>query len=308
MHDGKWTHANIGDQSGKVAIVTGANSGIGYETAKALAEKGATVVLACRSAERGEGAVARIREAAPDADVRFMALDLADLEEVAAFADAFREAFDRLDLLINNAGVMMPPLTRTAQGFELQIGVNHLGHFALTGRLLELVLATPGARVVTVSSIAHKQGKLDLADLSWETRSYGKVAAYAQSKLANLLFTFELQRRLEAAGAGALALAAHPGWTGTELQRHVKLFELANHVFAMPQPQGALPTLRAVTDPAAEGGDYYGPHAFFEWRGYPVKVGCTKAARDEADAAALWEKSVALTGVDFGALARARAA
>ena len=304
----KWTSERIGDQHGKVVIVTGANSGIGFEAARELARKGATVVLACRSAERGEGAVKRIEDELPEASVAFQPLDLSDLDQVRSFAQAFLAAHDRLDLLINNAGVMMPPLSRTKQGFELQFGVNHLGHFALTGLLLERLVATPNARVVNVSSQAHRQGKMVFDDLNWRTRSYSKSGAYGQSKLANLLFTFELQRRLDALDADVLVTAAHPGWTGTNLQQHVKLFEALNGLFAMPQPQGALPTLRAATDPDAKGGDYFGPHGFMEMRGYPERVGTTRAAKDVGDAARLWDASVELTGVSYEALERAAAA
>ena len=304
----KWTSERVGDQSGRVAVVTGANSGIGYEAAKVLAARGATVVLACRSEQRGTAAEERLTREVAGADVRFMQLDLADLTSVERFAGELKEAFDRLDLLINNAGVMMPPLSRTAQGFELQLGVNHLGHFALTGHLLDRLVATPGSRIVNVASQAHRNGKMDFGDLNWERRSYSKMGAYGQSKLANLLFTFELGRRIEAAGADTLVTAAHPGWTGTNLQQHVKLFEIMNGLFAMPQPQGALPTLRAAVDPDATQGTYYGPHGIYEMRGYPRPVGTTKAAKSEADAATLWERSVELTGVSYGALSPASAA
>ncbi|HJL17170.1 MAG TPA: oxidoreductase [Sandaracinaceae bacterium LLY-WYZ-13_1] len=302
----EWTSDDIPDQTGRTAVVTGANSGIGYETARQLAHRGADVVLACRSEARGREAVARIEAERPRGRARFAPLDLADLDSVAAFAEALDAP--RIDRLINNAGVMMPPLGRTAQGFELQIGVNHLGHFALTGRLLPRILAAPGSRVVSVSSQAHRQGAMDFDDLQWERRRYSKVKAYGQSKLANLLFTFELQRRLEAIGADALAVAAHPGWTGTNLQRHVKLFEVLNDVFAMSPGQGAQPTLRAATDPAVTGGDYFGPDGLFEMRGNPTKVGTTAAARDADDAATLWSRSEALTGVRYDALARSVAA
>lgn len=298
-----WTSEEIGDLSGKVAIVTGANSGIGFEAARELAGAGADVVLACRSAERGEDAVARIRAEHTGAQVRAMLLDLADLEQVATFATAFADAYPRLDLLVNNAGVMMPPQSRTAQGFELQLGVNHFGHFALTGHLLARLVATPGARVVNVSSMAHRQGKMRFDDLNWEKRRYRKLASYGQSKLANLLFTFELQRRLEAAGTDVIVTAAHPGWTSTNLQQHNGLFRTLNPFFAMKPPQGALPTLRAATDPSAEGGDYFGPDGFFEVTGHPVRVGAAKAARSVEDAARLWEVSVELTGVSYDALA-----
>jgi NAD(P)-dependent dehydrogenase (short-subunit alcohol dehydrogenase family) len=287
----KWTVEDIPDQTGRIAIVTGANTGIGYETARALAHAGADVVLACRSREKGEAAAARIAAEGPKGRAVFQALDLADLESVRRFADGFAKAHDRLDLLINNAGVMVPPDSRTKQGFELQLGVNHLGHFALTNALLDPLRATPGARVVSVSSIAHRMGKMDFEDLDFARRGYDAWGAYGQSKLANLLFTFELQRRLEAEGADVIAVAAHPGWTGTDLQRHAWYVRLMNTFIAMPPAQGALPTLRAATDPDVRGGEYYGPHGFREMRGYPIRVGTTNAAKSVEDAARLWKVS-----------------
>lgn len=293
----KWTADSIEDQSGRIAIVTGANSGIGFEAARVLADKGARVILACRSPERGQAATDKIVAAGGDA--HFMQLDLGDLESVEAFATAFKSAYDRLDLLINNAGVMVPPRGKTKQGFELQIGINHLGHFALTAQLFELIARTPGARVVNVSSVAHRSGEIDLEDLNYERRKYSDWDVYGQSKLANLLFTLELQRRIDAAGLDAKAVAAHPGWTATNLQKNSGLFERLNPLFAMPGWQGALPTLRAATGDGVNGNDYYGPSGFMEVRGYPQRVGRTKRAEDAEMAAGLWDKSEALTGVRF---------
>jgi NAD(P)-dependent dehydrogenase (short-subunit alcohol dehydrogenase family) len=288
------------DQTGRIAVVTGANTGIGFETAAALAAHHAQVVMACRNESKALAAIERIRARTPDADLRFIPLDLASLTSVERFAEAFRKDFDRLDLLINNAGVMIPPLGHTEDGFELQIGCNHLGHFALTGRLLDLLLATPKARVVNVSSMAHRYGKIDFDNLNAEKR-YDKMAAYAQSKLANLLFTFELQRRLESADANTnvTATAAHPGWTGTDLQRHSSIISFLNIFFAQTPAKGALPTLRAAVDPEARGGDYFGPRGFFEMRGLPKRVGTIAAARSEADARQLWQVSEQLTGVRY---------
>jgi len=294
----KWTLDDMTDQSGRVAIVTGANTGIGFETAAALAAKNATVVMACRNRQKAEDAMARIRERTPDAKLEFIELDLASLASVERFAETFRASHDRLDLLINNAGVMIPPFGTTEDGFELQFGCNHLGHFALTGRLLDRVEATPDSRVVTVSSMAHRQGKMDFGNLNAE-KGYSAMPAYGQSKLANLLFTFELQRRLEAKRSKVLATAAHPGWTGTDLQRHSGLMMFFNFFFAQTPPMGALPTLRAATDSLAKGGDYFGPKGFYEMRGYPIRVGTTEAARNEPDARRLWEVSEKLTGVSF---------
>jgi NAD(P)-dependent dehydrogenase (short-subunit alcohol dehydrogenase family) len=297
----KWTVEQIPDQTGRVAIVTGANTGIGFETAAALAAKNARVVMACRNRQKAEDAMARILERTPDAQLELIELDLASLASVKRFADAFRASHDRLDLLINNAGVMIPPFGTTEDGFELQFGCNHLGHFALTSRLLELAEATPNSRVVNVSSMAHRYGDIDFDNLNAE-KGYQAMPAYGQSKLANLLFTFELQRRLEAKGSKVVATAAHPGWTGTDLQRHSGFIRFFNFFFAQTPPMGALPTLRAATDPGAQGGDYFGPRGFYEMRGYPVKVNTTSAARNELDARRLWEVSERMTGVSFDSL------
>ncbi|MEZ4454698.1 MAG: oxidoreductase [Nannocystaceae bacterium] len=294
-----WTQHDIPDQTGKVALVTGANSGIGLETARELARRGAHVILACRSRDRAEAALQDLEASLPGATFEFMALDLADLDQVRAFAEAFRARFDRLDLLINNAGVMVPPASTTKQGYELQLGVNHLGHFALTGLLLDRLLATPGARVVNVSSMAHRSGKMDFDDLDFRGRGYRPWQAYGQSKLANLLFTFELARRLEAAGAGLIVAAAHPGWTATNLQQNAGFVQRLNPIFAMPPLGGALPTLRAATDPSVRPGDYFGPKGLFQTRGAPVRVGTNRAAKSLGDAARLWEVSEERTGVRF---------
>jgi len=295
----EWTASEIPDQTGRVAIVTGANSGIGLETVRELARRNAQVVLACRSQARADEALADIRAGLPEARVEFMSLDLADLDQVGQFAAAYRERFDRLDLLINNAGVMIPPESRTKQGFELQIGVNHLGHFALTGQLIDLLRATDGARVVNVSSMAHRTGKMDFDDLDFDTRGYNARAAYSQSKLANLLFTSELARKLGEVGSDVTAAAAHPGWTQTNLQKHSGLFQFLNPFFGMQPPGGALPTLRAATDAEVEPGAYYGPNRFFEMSGTPDHAVISKAAQNRADAERLWKVSEERTGVRF---------
>jgi NAD(P)-dependent dehydrogenase (short-subunit alcohol dehydrogenase family) len=294
-----WTANNIPDLTGKVAIVTGANSGIGYETALALAQKGASVVMACRSLPKAEAAADQVRLLNPSGVVEVMKLDLGDLDSVRQFAAAFQEQYDRLDMLINNAGIMVPPYGKTAQGFETQIGVNHLGHFALTGLLLELLLHTPQSRIVTVSSIAHQFGQIDFDDLHWERKAYQPNPAYGQSKLANLLFTYELQRRLTAAGKDTVAVAAHPGWTETNLQQHSGLATFFNPFFAQPQPMGALPTLMAATDPDVRGGEYYGPGGFMKMRGYPTKVDSNDQSKDQAVAARLWQVSESAVGVTY---------
>jgi NAD(P)-dependent dehydrogenase (short-subunit alcohol dehydrogenase family) len=288
-----------------VAIVTGANSGLGYETARALARKGATVIMAVRNLEKGHAAAERIEGEEPAGNIEVLHLDLADLASVQRFAEVFQEGYDQLDLLINNAGVMMVPQRQeTADGFEMQFGTNHLGHFALTGRLLDLLLRTPGSRVVVVSSTAHRLGGINFEDLQAK-ESYSSVWAYGQSKLANLLFVYELQRRLDAAlandatGPGILVTASHPGWTSTNLQRHSRFFQWLNPLLAQRPEMGALPTLYAATAPDVVGGGFYGPGGFLELRGMPKQVHSNGRSHDQAAAARLWAESEALTGVRY---------
>lgn len=303
-----WTFADIPDQTGRTAIVTGANTGIGLETARMLALKGASVVLACRNPDKGQAALDRIAAEKPKGSATLSLLDLSDLDSVAAFAKGFASKHARLDLLINNAGVMVPPLGRTKQGFELQFGTNHLGHFALTGHLLPLVLGTPGARIVVVASTAQNWGRVDFEDPNWEHRSYSAWRAYGQSKLANMMFALELHRRLSAASAGVPATAAHPGWTATDLQRTAGFARFFNPMFAMKPADGALPTLRAATDPAAESGSYWAPAGWFELSGPPARARIPEKAQDEAVAARLWEVSEKLTGVSLAVPAAKQAA
>ena len=303
MSDPRWTIDDIADLAGRNAVVTGANTGLGLETARALAAKGATVVLAVRNLDKGEAAVADITAGLPDANVSIQELDLASLASVRAASTELHERFDTIDLLINNAGVMFTPKSTTQDGFELQVGVNHLGHFAFTGLLADLMLSVDGSRIVTVSSGAHKiKSTIDLEDLAG-TNEYSRTAAYGRSKLANLLFTYELQRRLEAASAPTVALAAHPGGSNTELARHAPAFMRAAGMVFRPFMQsaamGALPTLRAATDPAAVGAQYYGPDGIAELRGHPVLVESTDRSHDEELQRGLWDASQALTGVTF---------
>ena len=298
MSEDDWSAPQLRDQTGRVAIVTGANSGIGFETARVVAEKGATVVMACRSLDKAMPKADEIRTAHPAANVEVMHLDLSDLDSVRQFAQAFRAKHSRLDLLINNAGIMVPPYGKTAQGFETQLGVNHLGHFALTGSLLDLLMRTPGSRVVTVSSIAHYFGKIDFSDLNFE-KGYKAQAAYGQSKLANLLFTYELQRRLARAGNDTIAVAAHPGWTETNLQKHAKSVRFLNRFFAQEPRMGALPTLYAATETGVKGAEYYGPSGLLEMNGPPKRVKSNKRSHDPNVAERLWNVSEDLTGVQF---------
>ncbi len=294
-----WSEADIPDQSGRVALVTGANSGIGFETARALAAKGARVFLGCRSSKRGPQAVARIREQVPGADVHFRSLDLGSLASIEMFAKELTAEVTRLDLLCNNAGVMVPPFGHTADRFELQLGTNHLGHFTLTGRLLELLRATPGARIVTLSSLMHFIGRIDFADLNAERR-YNATLAYAQSKVANLLFARELARRLEAAGSEVTSAAAHPGSTRTELQRHSGVMHAAVALLSQEAAAGALPTLYAATADGVRGGDYFGPQHAFGALGPPGPARSSARAKNRDVARRLWEVSEELTGVAYG--------
>ncbi len=299
MSQKKWDSGDIVDQKSRIAIVTGSSSGIGYETARVLAEKNATVIMAVRNLDKGNAAADKIMAGRQNADITVMELDLANLESVRSFAAKFKENYSRLDLLINNAGVMMPPYSKTADGFELQFGTNHLGHFALTGLLIDLINKTPDSRIVNESSGAHNYGELDFDDLNWESRPYKKMKAYADSKIANIYFTYELQRRLEEAGSNTIVTAAHPGWTATELQRHTSLFSFLNPFFAQDITMGALPTLYAAVGPDVKGGDYYGPSGWREIKGYPKKVESNKLSHDDKIAAKLWEVSEALTGAKF---------
>ena len=293
------------DQTGRLAIVTGSNTGLGFDTARVLAGRGAKVVMAVRDTAKGDAAAARIRALSPGADVTVRKLDLGSLASVRDAAAEMAETYPRIDLLINNAGVMYPPKQTTADGFELQFGTNHLGHFALTGLLLKNLLDVEGSRVVVVASIAHNiRAKIDFDDLQWERRRYDRVAAYGQSKLANLMFAYDLQRRLAAAEAKTIAVAAHPGVAATELVRHVPGASLPgvnwlSGKLLNSSELGALPTLRAATDPAVRGGQYYGPDGFRELRGYPVLVTSTKQSQDVAIQERLWTVSEELTGVTF---------
>ena len=304
-----WSAGDIPDQSGRTAVVTGANSGIGYVTARELARKGARVVLACRSEVRGVEAGDRIVTEVPGAEVEFVRLDLGELGSVLEFAD--RYAYGRLDLLVNNAGVMALPLGRTADGFETQFGVNHLGHFALTGLLMPALLATPGARVVNVASMVHALSNIDIDDLNSEHRPYRKWIAYARSKTANLLFTHELARRLDAVGSDVVVAAAHPGYASTNLQAAgprlegrkgaERFMEIGNRFFGQSAEAGALPTLYAATAPGVRPDSFTGP-SFAMWRGAPAKSWRARWTLDDTAGERLWAASEQLTGVTYDAL------
>ena len=307
-----WTASDLPDLTGRIVVVTGANSGLGLETALQLAGKRARIVLACRDPRKTETAIETIRAAHPGAALEALPLDLASLESVRSFSDAFCKAYPELHVLCNNAGVMALPQRQTADGFEMQLGTNHFGHFALTGRLLERLLATPGARVVNVSSTAHRIGRMRFDDLHAE-RGYRRWRAYGQSKLANLLFTYELQRRLERKGANVASVACHPGYAATNLQlagprldgssRMEKVARLSNRLFSQSAAMGALPALYAATADDVRGGDYIGPDGFGETWGHPKKVRSSARSHDREVAARLWDVSEELTGVRFEALA-----
>ena len=304
-----WTTIDIPDQSGKVIIVTGANSGIGFETAKELARKGAQTILACRNLDLAKTALEQIKSEIPNAVADVIHLDLANLATVHQFTSEFLSEYSQLDILINNAGIMMGPYATTVDGFERQFGTNHLGHFALTGLLLHLLLETPGSRVVNVSSTGHRFGSMDFDNLMYEDgRGYAPARAYGRSKLANLLFTYELQRCYEVMGVDAMAVAAHPGVSHTNLTNHMagqwflKATRPLQERWLPSAAMGALPTLRATVDASVKGGQYYGPDGFIQQRGYPVFVESSQASHSEEDAQKLWEISEKLTGVYFSAL------
>lgn len=301
----KWTDADIGDLGGAVVVITGANSGLGLESAKALAAHGAQVVMAARNPQKLSQAAASVTGGLPP---RQLALDLADLASVRRAAQELSDSVGSIHVLLNNAGVMAPPLQRTKDGFESQIGVNHLGHFALTGLLLPL-LGQPGTRVVNVSSFVHNIGSIDLQDLNYETRSYSAWPAYGQSKLANLLFTSELERRAREAGAELISVAAHPGYAATNLQTNGPRFaqnpigrlgtKLTNMVMAQSAQAGAWPQLYAATAPGVSGNQFFGPDGFREMRGHPHPCGRSAAAQDAQTARGLWDLSEQLTGVAY---------
>ncbi len=308
MASNQWTTEEIPDQQGKLAVITGGNSGIGYEAALVLAGKGAQVILAVRNMAKGQAAVATIKSVHPRATVEAMELDLSDLGSIKRFATTFRQRFESLPLLINNAGVMALPYSRTADGFEMQFGTNHLGHFALTGLLLPVLMAASPTRVVVVSSGVHTIGKIDFDNLNGK-QSYEPWRAYSQSKLANLLFAYELQRHFTTAGIEALAVACHPGYAATNLQAAgprmsgsrfgERLSEIGNWLFAQSAAMGALPTLYAATRANIQGGEYIGPLDLMGMRGAPGKVKSSERSHDRALATRLWQVSEQLTGVHY---------
>ncbi len=312
----RWTAADMPDQSGRTIVVTGANSGLGFEATRAFARNGAEVIMACRDADRGQRARDEIREAVPDAELVVEQCDLADLDSVEQFTDRLHDRYDELHVLCNNAGVMAVPYRETADGFELQFGVNHLGHFALTAGLLDLFVSPDEhTRIVTHSSGIHERGELDPATVERHVvsddaeRLYGKWDAYGRSKLANVLFAYELDRRLADVGANVSSLACHPGYANTDLQRRgpklsgssvrLRLASLANRLFAQPSDRGALPLLYAATAPDIDGGEYIGPGGLLNMRGYPERQRSSDTSYDRELARRLWDISADLTQVSY---------
>jgi NAD(P)-dependent dehydrogenase (short-subunit alcohol dehydrogenase family) len=304
MSKSTWTTANIPDLSRKVIIVTGGNSGLGYESVKAFAEKRAEVILTSRSLEKGEAAKNSMGKTT--GKIVVMQLDLMDFESIRNFAENFKMKYNRLDVLLNNAGIMTTPYFLTKDGLEAQNGTNHFGHFALTGQLFQLIKNTANSRVVNVSSMAHKQGKMDFENLLFENgKGYSPIKSYGRSKLSNLLFTYELQRKFESAGIGCMAVAAHPGVSNTNLARFLEdklIFKILKPLlmpFMQSQQMGALPQIRASVDPNVKSGEYYGPDGFNEMKGFPVRVQSNAASHNQEDAARLWEISEKITGIKF---------
>ena len=306
MNKQNWSLDDIPDLTGKTIIVTGANTGLGYESVKAFAQNGANVVMACRSVEKGEVARKQIIRLYPSSIIQVMQLDLADLKSIHRFAVTFRESHAHLDVLLNNAAVMMAPYGLTKDGFESQMGTNHLGHFALTGVLLDVLKKSPGARVVNVSSLSHKQGMMDFDNLLFENaKDFSPMKAYGRSKLANLLFTYELQRFFESKGIDCLSIAAHPGIANTnnpgKMERNLlmKVYKISFSYIIQPPAMGALPQIRASVDPNVKSGDIYGPGGMLELSGHPVLVQPKRTALDIDNARKLWVVSEKLTSVTF---------
>lgn len=299
MAKSNWDANQIPELEGKVVIITGATSGLGKEAARVLAGKNAQVIMAVRNVGKAETVKKEILQQYPDSKIVIQQLDLGSLASIERFSKTMSNQFDRLDVLINNAGVMMCPFSKTEDGFEIQMGTNHLGPFALTGQLMPLLKKTKGSRVVSTSSIAHRQGNIDFSDFSWEKRKYQTGKAYGDSKLANLYFTYELARKYKDTADAPTFTAAHPGWTKTDLQKHSLLFRLLNPIFSQNVDMGTLPTLRAAFDDGAQSGDYYGPSRFYEMNGYPTKVTSTDLSHQVDLAKKLWDISEALTGVKY---------
>ena len=299
MENKKWGIQNINEQKGKTIIITGATSGLGKEATRVLAKKNATVIMAVRNTQKAKIVVSEIRKEYANVKIDIRSLDLDSLDSISSFAKGVLEDYKNLDILINNAGIMMCPYSKTKNGFEIQMGTNHLGPFALTGLLMPLLMSTKNARIISTSSVAHNQGDIDFTDINWEKRKYNTSKAYSDSKLANLYFSYELKRRLENVENPPLVVTAHPGGTKTDLARHSGIFNVFMNLLFLPVEKGVLSTLRAATDVNAKSGDYYGPGGFMQVRGFPELVQSSKMSHNLTNAKRLWELSEQLTGVQY---------
>jgi len=299
MENKKWGIQNIPEQKDKTIIITGATSGLGKEATRVLAMKNATVIMAVRNTQKAEIVASEIRKEYANVKIDIRSLDLSSLDSISSFAKGVLEDYKNLDILINNAGIMMCPYSKTKNGFETQMGTNHLGPFALTGLLMPLLMSTKNARIVSTSSVAHNQGDIDFTDINWEKRKYNTNKAYSDSKLANLYFSYELKRRLENVENPPLVVTAHPGGTKTDLARHSGIFNVFMNLLFLPVVKGVLSTLRAATDVNAKSGDYYGPGGFMQVRGFPELVQSNKMSHNLTNAKHLWDLSEQLTGVQY---------
>lgn len=299
MSKSNWNTSQIPDLQEKVVIITGATSGLGKEASRILTKKNATVIMAVRNTEKAEKVVQEIKKHQPSAEIDVREMDLSSLESVKKFASGVLSDYKRLDVLVNNAGIMACPFDKTKDGYEIQMGTNHLGHFALTGLLMPLLGKTKNARIVATSSIGHRMGNIDFSDINWEKRTYKPSQAYADSKLANLYFTYELAKKLNAIKKDIKITAAHPGWTKTDLQKHSWYMLMLNPLFSQGLAHGVLPTLRAAFDPNAVSGNYFGPSRFFEMHGSPVLVKSNERSHDKETAKKLWEISEKLTNIKY---------
>jgi NAD(P)-dependent dehydrogenase (short-subunit alcohol dehydrogenase family) len=299
MVKSNWNTNDITNQNNRVVIVTGATSGLGKEATKILAAKNATVIMAVRNTEKGESVATEFKKVIPDAKIEVRKLDLGSLDSIKSFTEGINNSYNSLDILINNAGVMACPFSKTKDNFEIQMGTNHLGHFALTGLLMPLLKMTKASRIVATSSIAHRQGNINFEDINWERRKYATGKAYADSKLANLYFCYELAKKLREDQNAPIVTAAHPGWTATDLQRHFLLFRILNPIIGQNAANGVLPTLRAALDESAKPGDYFGPSGFMEGKGAPIIVRSNEMSNNVVNAKRLWDLSEELTGVKY---------
>ena len=294
-----WNSSNISDQKGKTVLITGATSGLGKEASRVLVEKNANIIMAVRNTQKAEKVRNEIISKFPTATIDIRQVDLSSLESISTFSKGVLADYKKLDILINNAGIMMCPFSKTADGFEIQMGTNHFGHFALTGHLMPLLRNTADSRIVVTSSIAHKTGNIDFQDINWESRKYNTNRAYSDSKLANLYFAYQLIEKLKNDSTAPLVVSAHPGWTKTELDRHSGVAAFIGNIIAQKVDMGTLPTLRAATDIDVNPGDYFGPTKLFEMRGYPLKVQSNKLSHNIENAQKLWDISEELTGVKY---------